>query len=137
MDSPPLNPVPKTSRFAKIPSSDSQGSRAPYNPRERDTLFDSIAASTVSRKPINFDELHQKANGPIELTDRSDQSANAHMAVTMSHPHLKAPPRDPRDQPSTSSPMLSRPASPYTSNPPIDFDGLSWPSKYSAIIFTL
>ncbi|MCJ1310732.1 GTP cyclohydrolase 1 [Agyrium rufum] len=34
--------------------------------------------------------------------------------------------RDPRDEAET--PLPSRPASAYTHNPPIDFDGLSWPS---------
>ena len=38
--------------------------------------------------------------------------------------------RDPRDEaPSQTIPTVSRPASPYTLNPPIDFDGLSWPSE--------
>ncbi|KAK2869683.1 GTP cyclohydrolase 1 [Arthroderma sp. PD_2] len=41
---------------------------------------------------------------------------------------LSEPPRDPRDQTSPPSTAISRPASPYTLNPPIDFDGLSWPS---------
>ncbi len=37
--------------------------------------------------------------------------------------------RDPRDE--AEAPVLpSRPESPYTLNPPIDFDGLSWPSKH-------
>lgn len=45
---------------------------------------------------------------------------------------LKEAPRDPRDETLLRSPppSSSRPASPYTLNPPIDFDGLSWPSKY-------
>ncbi|KAL6243658.1 GTP cyclohydrolase I [Rhinocladiella similis] len=38
------------------------------------------------------------------------------------------PARDERDEaPMTPPASLSRPASPYTLNPPIDFDGLSWP----------
>lgn len=44
---------------------------------------------------------------------------------------LNDPPRDPRDEggPLTPPATVSRPASPYTMNPPIDFDGLSWPCK--------
>ena len=39
--------------------------------------------------------------------------------------------RDPRDEaPSPTTATVRRPASPYTSNPPIDFDGLSWPSEF-------
>lgn len=44
--------------------------------------------------------------------------------------NLSAPPRDPRDH-TVPTPVVSRPASPYTLNPPIDFDGLSWPSMRS------
>ncbi|KAK7203359.1 GTP cyclohydrolase I [Myxozyma melibiosi] len=40
-----------------------------------------------------------------------------HLAYT--HPHLSD---------SAAGSKISRPASPYTLNPPIDFDGLSWPS---------
>ncbi|KAK9472914.1 uncharacterized protein V1510DRAFT_402927 [Dipodascopsis tothii] len=49
--------------------------------------------------------------------------AGRHLAH--SHPHLAdgAP-----AGPSAPGSPLSRPASPYTLNPPIDFDGLSWPS---------
>lgn len=44
---------------------------------------------------------------------------------------LNDPPRDPRDEggPLTPPATVSRPASPYTLNPPIDFDGLSWPCE--------
>ena len=39
--------------------------------------------------------------------------------------------RDPRDEAPITPPIsVSRPASPYTMNPPIDFDGLSWPSEF-------
>ena len=39
--------------------------------------------------------------------------------------------RDPRDEAlSPTTATVSRPASPYTLNPPIDFDGLSWPSEF-------
>ena len=46
-------------------------------------------------------------------------------------PTLNDPPRDPRDEagPLTPPSIVSRPESPYTLCPPIDFDGLSWPCK--------
>jgi len=46
-----------------------------------------------------------------------------------SAPNLEeVPPRDGRDEAPPTPPIgASRPASPYTLNPPIDFDGLSWP----------
>lgn len=45
--------------------------------------------------------------------------------------NLSVAARDPRDEaiPATPPATVSRPASPYTLNPPIDFDGLSWPSE--------
>ena len=40
------------------------------------------------------------------------------------------PARDPRDEVPLTPPLgtSSRPASPFTANPTVDFDGLSWPS---------
>ena len=41
--------------------------------------------------------------------------------------------RDSRDEADPMTPLaMSRPHSPYTQHPTIDFDGLSWPSKQSA-----
>ncbi|KAK9313034.1 hypothetical protein V1522DRAFT_412089 [Lipomyces starkeyi] len=52
------------------------------------------------------------------LAGGSSKSASQHLAYT--HPHLGTT--------SAAAAKISRPASPYTLNPPIDFDGLSWPS---------
>ncbi|KAK9494140.1 hypothetical protein V1508DRAFT_413800 [Lipomyces doorenjongii] len=52
------------------------------------------------------------------LAGGSSKSASQHLAYT--HPHLGTT--------SAAAVKISRPASPYTLNPPIDFDGLSWPS---------
>lgn len=41
----------------------------------------------------------------------------------------EAPARDPRDEAHTPTPSTSRPESPFTQYPTIDFDGLSWPSR--------
>ena len=50
---------------------------------------------------------------------------------------LREAARDPRDTAETISPppIATRPASPYTLNPPIDFDGLSWPSKQRRVTY--
>jgi GTP cyclohydrolase I len=104
----------------------SQSARAPFNGRERDNLYAAIAASTTSRYPIDFDEELPPAKRSSEHNRTPEFGPDAHSAVTLSHPHLKVAARDPRDQPK--SPQISRPASPYTQNPPIDFEGLSWPS---------
>lgn len=43
----------------------------------------------------------------------------------------EAKPRDPRDEASPPTPpTTSRSISPYTQNPTVDFDGLSWPSEW-------
>lgn len=41
---------------------------------------------------------------------------------------LVQPPRPVHGQTGLATPQISRPATPYTLNPPVDFDGLSWPS---------
>ncbi len=51
-------------------------------------------------------------------------------ALRHSHPHLTEAARDPRDEAPHITPTSSRPASPYTQFPPVDFDGLSWPSMF-------
>ncbi|KAI9884981.1 MAG: GTP cyclohydrolase 1 [Watsoniomyces obsoletus] len=55
--------------------------------------------------------------------------AQYHKALRQSHPHLTEAARDPRDEAPHLTPTTSRPHSPYTQFPPIDFDGLSWPSR--------
>lgn len=60
----------------------------------------------------------------------AEQQENLPIINGLSHVSLSENARDTRDEPPPISPptTASRPASPYTLNPPIDFDGLSWPS---------
>ena len=84
--------------------------------KERDALFESIRSSK-DRKKLSID-----LNMPDGLEHRHNHRSD----------DLGEPARDPRDEASPrSSANTSRPASPYTLNPTIDFDGLSWPSKLS------
>ena len=77
----------------------------------------------------------QKLAAGIESTSRKRQRIepglmNGHVDSRPSDKIADEPARDARDQatpPHTIS--RSRPASPYTLNPPVDFDGLSWPSR--------
>ncbi|KAK9466736.1 hypothetical protein V1512DRAFT_263302 [Lipomyces arxii] len=73
----------------------------------------------------NIDDITASSSGVSLLqTTRTNPTSplagakpsGQHLAYT--HPHLN----------SAASAKISRPASPYTLNPPIDFDGLSWPS---------
>ena len=80
--------------------------------KERDALFESIQSSNA-RKKLSID-----LNMPDGLEQRNNHRPD----------DLGEPARDPRDEASPrSSANTSRPASPYTLNPTIDFDGLSWP----------
>ena len=78
----------------------------------------------------------QKLAAGIESTSRKRQRTdpsllNGHVdSGPINHLSVDEPARDARDQatpPNTLS--QNRPASPYTLNPPVDFDGLSWPSR--------
>ena len=104
-----------------LPSYLTNGSSPLQNPiesrdkREREALFDSIRSSNT-RKKLSID---------LNVPD------TAHQRNELRPDDLGEPARDPRDEASPrSSANTSRPASPYTLNPTIDFDGLSWPSKH-------
>lgn len=82
--------------------------------KEREALFESIRSSNA-RKRLSID-----LNMPDGVQQRNELRPD----------DLVEPARDPRDEASPrGSANTSRPASPYTLNPTIDFDGLSWPSK--------
>ncbi|KAJ5350952.1 hypothetical protein N7541_008679 [Penicillium brevicompactum] len=69
------------------------------------------------------------AAAPVDPTVSTSTASVPIRSVVPVRPTLNDPPRDPRDEggPLTPPATVSRPASPYTLNPPIDFDGLSWP----------
>jgi GTP cyclohydrolase IA len=66
---------------------------------------------------------------PSATVDQADNDDS--LILTKSPSNLHTPARDHRDEAPPTPPIsstASRPASPYTLSPPIDFDGLSWPS---------
>ncbi|KAJ5981373.1 hypothetical protein N7499_001617 [Penicillium canescens] len=93
--------------------------------RERESLNSSIRSSFEPRVPLQF-APETVAAVPTESTSAASVPIRNVVPV---RPTLNDPPRDPRDEggPLTPPATVSRPASPYTMNPPIDFDGLSWP----------
>ena len=133
MDSSPIATKPKSA----LPSHLSNGknyhsrggsplARASVNAKERDKLTASIRSSNNRRVPIDLESVDQplsNGRGYFPSNDAPDEpSANS--------TELDVSPRDSRDEPPEPTPSAaSRPASPYTLNPPIDFDGLSWPSE--------
>ena len=132
MDSPPLGPKPKSA----VPSYLLNGSSPLHTPpevKERDNLIASINASNKGREVVDLDATEVVADGHSSVgSNHAQRGTNppghtAPSALLHSHPHLTEAARDPRDEAPAST--ASRPASPYTANPPVDFDGLSWPSK--------
>ncbi|KAJ5919978.1 GTP cyclohydrolase 1 [Penicillium verhagenii] len=100
--------------------------------RERESLNTSIRSSFAPRVPVGlgFDvEEAQSAPPPSDDATVREEGPTHRALAIRGRPTLNDPPRDPRDEagPLTPPATASRPASPYTLNPPIDFDGLSWP----------
>ncbi|CAI7651874.1 unnamed protein product [Penicillium glandicola] len=130
--SPKPSAIPSHMLNGSSPLQRSTGSRAS---RERESLNTSIRSSFEPRIPIEFESPETKTETKTE--DETEDGATPAVSsasvpirsVAPVRPTLNDPPRDPRDEaaPFTPSTSLSRPASPYTLNPPIDFDGLSWP----------
>ena len=102
--------------------------RPPTRAQERENLATQIKKTYGPKKTLDLGDTPESSSTMqgvswTGLTDGED--ATHHKKPTES----QAPPRDVRDEvPITPPATASRPASPYTMNPPIDFDGLSWPS---------
>lgn len=115
MDAPLLGSKPKSA----IPSYLTNGNSSPHSSVgaiEKEKLVASITSSNEGRQPLEY-----HLDGDESYTQRAARSSST-------RPTLHSPlARDPRD--SAVMPVPNRPASPYTLNPPIDFDGLSWPSE--------
>jgi len=124
MDSPPLGPMPKSPLATRLLNGSSP-LHTSVSSQERQRLAASIEASSYERQPIDLSQdVHINGSNPYH-------KEQAPLRRPAQPSQLGEAARDPRDDASASTQLLtSRPASPYTLNPPIDFDGLSWPSKY-------
>ncbi|KAJ5575661.1 hypothetical protein N7535_002587 [Penicillium sp. DV-2018c] len=131
---------PPSSKPSAIPShmlngsSPLQRTTGSRDARERESLNSSIRSSFEPRIPLQFEavESHTATDGETGIGAAAQSTSSASVPirnVVPVRPTLNDPPRDPRDEgaPLTPPATVSRPASPYTLNPPIDFDGLSWP----------
>ncbi|KAL4789599.1 hypothetical protein BDV19DRAFT_373853 [Aspergillus venezuelensis] len=124
---PPPGPKPKA-----IPSyllnggSPLSSNVASRDARERESLNTSIRSSFSPRIPVQFDQPESDSQPTIDLASSYDSPRRK---SSVSKPSLHDPARDPRDEAGTLIPpaTVSRPDSPYTLTPAIDFDGLSWP----------
>lgn len=127
MDSPPLGPKPKSALPSYLINGSSPLHTSPHT-KERESLAASINASSGRRQLVDLDgPQHPTSNGDVASLHHAVKPRPARPA---DYSHLTEAARDPRDEaPPPTTPSSSRPASPYTLNPPIDFDGLSWPSE--------
>jgi GTP cyclohydrolase I len=130
MDSPPLQPKPKSA----VPNYLANNGTSPLHTsrqiateardkKERENLYAAIKSSNTRRQIVDVPSSPPNPSAfdsePVKLSQRSAK----HMANGVDDEH----PRSPRDDYSHHS--VSRPDSPFTQHPTVDFDGLSWPSK--------
>lgn len=128
MNSPPLRPKPKSVLPSRLINGNSSLNTSD-GAKERQRLFASIESSSFERQPIDLDSAQEREpNGNEAYVSKPNRQ---YPQPPISHTHLSEAARDPRDEaPLSALATSSRPASPYTLSPPIDFDGLSWPSEY-------
>ena len=128
----PLNPKPRSAVPSHLLNGSSPLHHSPTSTRaqERESLASSILSTYGRRAAIDI-----AANTPPQSDSAAADTTswspilNGDAQMPPAKHSLKEPPRDKRDEaPVTPPTTVSRPASPYTLNPPIDFDGLSWPS---------
>lgn len=101
---------------------------------ERESTLNSIKSSMgPHRDPIDLE--HPQTEGDTahapQASQSQKQSAKQYEEVgdqDIEDLRLKVAARDSRDEAAMTPPATSRSMSPFTSNPTIDFDGLSWPS---------
>jgi GTP cyclohydrolase I len=131
MDSPPFKPK------AAIPSHLTNGPSSPSplslstearDKKERDSLFAAIQSSNRGRQAVNFDVANHNGYFPKPSSSNTDQRG-AQDRHRMIHSEIGVDGYN--DDAVARTPLAtSRAQSPYTQHPTIDFDGLSWPSKY-------
>lgn len=129
MDSPPIRPKPIPAHLINGHSPLSQSSQAEdkdkktemRDRKERDNLFSSIQASNRGRQVVDFD-------GPDGYFPTG--SATTHQQDDLVHGDIDV--ESYVDDHAAKTPLAtSRAHSPYTQHPTIDFDGLSWPSRFA------
>jgi len=126
MDHQPHSPRPKPKAIPLINGSSPLHSRQETrDANERENAFASIKSSMGPRKM------------PLDLEDGQYFQQQQNMAKDKRPARLanleEVDARDPRDEPATPS-YMSRSGSPYTANPTVDFDGLSWPSMSCSVL---
>ena len=110
--------------------------RTSVGAKEREKLTASIISSSDRKPLLDIDTLDQPTVNGYETGFPKRQEHC--FGNPLGSAGLNVSARDPRDRPTERTMSRhSRPASPYTRNPPIDFDGLSWPSEFGVNRFSI
>jgi GTP cyclohydrolase IA len=129
MDSPPS----QYSRRPTVPSYLMNGN-SPLHPnsteardkRERESLYSSIKSSNTRKELVEGFNNHNGAPSSFPHTSSSSHGASSNTTTDAQSPDET--PRDGRPSGQLTPTATSRPHSPFTQYPTVDFDGLSWPS---------
>jgi GTP cyclohydrolase IA len=110
---------------------------------DRDSTYNSIKSSMAAHKePIDLEDLSLNDDHPSQSSIHSPKPTQQRNAARQYEEvadqdiedldtkviETKALARDVRDEAPPTPPTTTRSTSPFTTNPTIDFDGLSWPS---------
>ncbi|KAK4565679.1 GTP cyclohydrolase 1 [Recurvomyces mirabilis] len=100
---------------------------------DRDHTYESIKSSMGRpREPIDLTNLslndHERTERPRASQQSSAQQYEEVEDADLDDLDLKVAARDDQDEAPLTPPATARSMSPFTANPTIDFDGLSWPS---------
>ena len=106
------------------------------NREDRDSTYKAIKASMgPHRQPIDIEHLHlngdENSRNHAQQPQPSKSTSRQYDEVgeqDLEDIEVKVAARDGRDEAPLTPPTTSRSISPFTQNPTIDFDGLSWPS---------
>lgn len=124
----PSSPRPKA-----IPSHLTNG-HSPLHPsfsaerdkEDRDHVFDAIKSSMGPPKaPIDLEQVHLQKGSALTPAARQYEEVGDQDIEDVA---LRFAARDHRDEAAPTPPATTRSTSPFTANPTIDFEGLSWPS---------
>lgn len=133
MDNQPHSPRPKPKAIPLINgSSPLHSTQESRDAHERENAFASIKSSMGPRKiPLDLEGGHYFQHQQQQQQQQQAAVAKDKRPLRLSNLE-EVDARDPRDEPPTPS-AISRSSSPYTANPTVDFDGLSWPSMHSLV----
>ena len=131
---PPPKPLPS---YLSVNSSSSplrnQMAQEARDKKEREKLYAAIeSSSTVGRQLVDLDSpsnnnyFAAKKSPTGNTTNMNGQKEAKKARGSIDEAHA----RDSRDEAVIHTPSISRPESPFTQHPTIDFDGLSWPSMF-------